>query len=232
MEQSMIQFIDVCKEYINGVKALDEVNLHIDKGEFVFLVGPSGAGKSTFLNLLLREEKPSNGRVMIGGKSLNRLKKREVSRLRKNIGVVFQDFSLINTLTVFENVAFTLEVIEKSKKEINERVPLILESLGLKDKLKAFPNQLSGGEQQRVAIARAIVNSPRILLADEPTGNLDPDTSWEILEILKKINAKGTTMIIATHDKSIVDEGGKRVIALEKGKVVRDEEGGSYGYED
>ncbi|MEI7885229.1 MAG: cell division ATP-binding protein FtsE [Clostridia bacterium] len=228
----MIQFIDVCKEYINGVKALDEVNLHIDKGEFVFLVGPSGAGKSTFLNLLLREEKPSNGRVMIGGKSLNRLKKREVSRLRKNIGVVFQDFSLINTLTVFENVAFTLEVIEKSKKEINERVPLILESLGLKDKLKAFPNQLSGGEQQRVAIARAIVNSPRILLADEPTGNLDPDTSWEILEILKKINAKGTTMIIATHDKSIVDEGGKRVIALEKGKVVRDEEGGSYGYED
>ncbi len=228
----MIQFIDVCKEYVNGVKALDEVNLHIDKGEFVFLVGPSGAGKSTFLNLLLREVKPSNGRVMIGGKSLNRLKKREVSRLRKNIGVVFQDFSLINTLSVFENVAFTLEVIEKSKKEINERVPLILESLGLKDKLKAFPNQLSGGEQQRVAIARAIVNSPRILLADEPTGNLDPDTSWEILEILKKINAKGTTMIIATHDRRIVDEGGKRVIALEKGKVVRDEEGGSYGYED
>lgn len=228
----MIQLLNVSKVYPNGVKALNEVSVKIDKGEFVFLVGPSGAGKSTFIRLLFREEVPTKGQIFIGGKSIIRLRRSEIAALRRNLGIVFQDFRLLADRTVFENVAFAMEVLEHSRKEIRLKVPAVLEMVGLESKSDYFPHQLSGGEQQRVAIARAIINGPRILIADEPTGNLDPDTSWEIMELLNDINRRGTTIVMATHARNIVNKLRKRVIALERGQVVRDEERGLYGYED
>lgn len=224
----MIQLINVSKVYPNGVQALQDVNVKIEKGEFVFLIGPSGAGKSTFIRILFREELPTKGQVFVAGKSITRLRKNEVAALRRKMGIVFQDFRLLADRTVFENVAFAMEVLECSKKEINMKVPATLEMVGLAGKKNFFPHQLSGGEQQRVAIARAIVNGPQILIADEPTGNLDPDTSWEIMELLHEINLRGTTVVMATHARSIVNKLQKRVIALENGKVVRDEERGFY----
>lgn len=228
----MIQLLNVSKIYANGAKALYDINVKIEKGEFVFLVGPSSAGKSTFIKLLIREEVPSKGQIFIGGKSIIRLRRSEIAALRRNIGIVFQDFRLLSDRTVFENVAFAMEVLEHSRSEIRHKVPAILEMVSLESKSKQFPHQLSGGEQQRVAIARAIVNGPRILIADEPTGNLDPDTSWGIMDLLGNINLRGTTVVMATHAKQIVNKLRKRVIALEHGHVVRDDERGLYGYED
>jgi len=225
----MIRMYNASKDYANGVKALIDVNIQIAKGEFVFLVGPSGAGKSTFIRLLFREELPSKGQVIIAGKSIVRLRSSKVAVLRRNIGVVFQDFRLLSDRTAFENVAFALRVLQFSHKEINQRVPEILRQVGLSAKAGSYPHQLSGGEQQRVAIARAIVNKPKILIADEPTGNLDPDTSWEIMHLLYEINKRGTTLIIATHDKKIVDTMKRRVIGLERGRLVRDDQQGVYG---
>ena len=230
--QEMIKLENVTKVYKTGVRAVNDMSLTIDAGEFVYVIGPTGAGKSTFIKLLYREEKATRGKVLVDGTDVSRIKNSKVPFFRRKIGVVFQNYRLLPKKTVFENVAFALEVTNTPKTEIRKKVRNVLELVGLENKANSFPHELSGGQQQRVAIARAIVNQPKVLIADEPTGNLDPDTSQEILEILKKINAKGTTMIIATHDRRIVDEGGKRVIALEKGKVVRDEEGGSYGYED
>lgn len=227
----MIQLTNVSKIYPNGARALVDVNLKIDKGEFVFVVGPSGAGKSTLIRLLYREEKPTRGQVILNGKNLVRLKEREVPHLRRNIGVIFQDFKLLPSKTVHENVAFALEVMGVHKREVKGRIGNVLDMVGLARKEKAFPNELSGGEQQRVCVARAIVNSPALLIADEPTGNLDPDTSWEIMDLLHNINKRGTTVMMATHAKDIVDQMQKRVIAIEAGKVVRDEQIGGYGYD-
>ncbi|MGF7184708.1 cell division transport system ATP-binding protein [Desulfitispora alkaliphila] len=227
----MIQLFNVTKVYSNGVKALNDVSLTINKGDFVFIVGPSGAGKSTFMKLLYREEKPDRGQILIKGKSIVRMKDKEVPLLRRSIGVIFQDFKLLSDRTVYENVAFAMEVVESSKEEVERRVPKVLETVGLKGKEYRYPGQLSGGEQQRVAVARAIVNNPDLLIADEPTGNLDPDNSWEIMDLLVKVNKRGTTVVMATHAKEIVDMMKKRVIAIEKGKVVRDQERGRYGYE-
>ncbi|WP_027364968.1 cell division ATP-binding protein FtsE [Desulfotruncus alcoholivorax] len=227
----MIQMFNVSKIYNNGVKALNDVTLHIKKGEFVFLVGPSGAGKSTLTKLICREEMPSRGQVVINGRSLARMKSREVPFLRRKIGMVFQDFRLIPTKTVFENVAFALEITGASNKEIKKVVPMVLRMVGLEKKANMLPAHLSGGEQQRTSVARAIVNNPILLLADEPTGNLDPDNSWELMKLFLDINRRGTTIVMATHAWDIVDEMKRRVIALSNGTVIRDEEGGVYGYE-
>lgn len=224
----MIQFVNVSKIYNNKVVALRDINVKIEKGEFVFLIGSSGAGKSTFVRLIFKEEEPSRGQILIANRSINRLKKKDVSILRRNIGVVFQDYSLLNDRSVYDNVAFALEVMEYPGKIIRQRVPEVLEMVGLAGKADCLPTQLSGGEQQRAAIARAIVNGPQILLADEPTGNLDPDTAWGIMEILNDINRRGTTVIMATHAVDIVNKMRKRLIALERGEVVRDEERGVY----
>lgn len=220
----MIKLLNVSKIYPNGVKALQDVSITIEKGEFVFLVGPSGAGKSTLIKLLFREEKPTYGQVLIAGKNIARLKKSQVPILRRNIGVVFQDFRLLEDRTAFENVSFAMEVLEHSKKEIQQRVRHVLTLVGLKDRMNYYPHQLSGGEQQRVAIARAIVNRPHILVADEPTGNLDPETSKEILKLLIDINRRGTTVIMATHEWSLANKTNHRVITLNKGRVVGDGE--------
>ncbi len=228
----MINMINVSKIYPNGTRALTDVSLRIEKGEFVFLVGPSGAGKSTLTKLIFREEQPTRGQILFNSKNIARLKPREIPYLRRTIGVIFQDFKLLPNKTVAENVSFALEVIEASRREIRKAVPEALEMVGLSSKAKAMPSELSGGEQQRVAIARAIVNNPPLIIADEPTGNLDPDTSWEIVKLLQEINKCGTTILMATHDKVIVDGMRKRVVALENGRVVRDEERGAYGYED
>lgn len=227
----MILMEDIYKTYKNGVTALNGINVNIDQGEFVYIVGPSGAGKSTFIKLMYREEKPSKGKIAIGDKNLNEIKERHVPFLRRDIGVIFQDFKLLPKLTAYENVAFALEVIEESPKVIRKQVMDVLELVGLKNKARMIPSELSGGEQQRVSIARAIVNKPRIVIADEPTGNLDPDTSWGIMETFEEINARGTTIIMATHSKDIVNAKKKRVIAFEDGVVVRDEQRGEYGYE-
>lgn len=227
----MIEFKNVTKVYDNNVLALSNLNIQIDKGEFVFLVGPSGAGKSTFIKMLLKEVDPTAGEVIIAGTNITKLAHKEVPFYRRKIGVVFQDFRLIPTLNIFENVAFALRVIGASEREIQKKVPSVLALVGLTKKRNAFPNQLSGGEQQRVSIARSIVNSPSILIADEPTGNLDPETSLEIMDIISDINRAGTTIVMATHAKDIVDAMKKRVIAIEKGTVARDEERGKYGYE-
>jgi cell division transport system ATP-binding protein len=224
----LIQFVNVSKIYNNKVVALRDINVKIEKGEFVFLIGSSGAGKSTFVRLIFKEEEPSRGQILIANRSINRLKKKDVSILRRNIGVVFQDYSLLNDRSVYDNVAFALEVMEYPGKIIRQRVPEVLEMVGLAGKADCLPTQLSGGEQQRAAIARAIVNGPQILLADEPTGNLDPDTAWGIMEILNDINRRGTTVIMATHAVDIVNKMRKRLIALERGEVVRDEERGVY----
>lgn len=227
----MIDFKNVTKVYNNNVLALSNLNVHIDQGEFVFLVGPSGAGKSTFIKMLLKEVDPTAGSVMVAGVDLTKLTRSEVPYYRRKIGVVFQDFRLIQTLSVFENVAFALRVIGAGEKEIQKKVPAVLSMVGLSKKRDAFPNELSGGEQQRVSIARAIVNSPSLLIADEPTGNLDPETSLEIMDILSDISRAGTTIVMATHAKDIVNSMKKRVIAIEKGVIARDEERGGYGYE-
>ncbi len=227
----MIDFKNVTKVYNNNVLALSNLNVHIEKGEFVFLVGPSGAGKSTFIKTLLKEVDATAGTVVVADTDLTKLKHKDIPYYRRRIGVVFQDFRLIPTLNIFENVAFALRVIGSSDKEIQKKVPAVLSMVGLTKKRNAFPNQLSGGEQQRVSIARAIVNSPSLLIADEPTGNLDPETAIEIMDILSDINRAGTTVVMATHAKDIVDMMKKRVIAIEKGTVARDEERGKYGYE-
>jgi cell division transport system ATP-binding protein len=227
----LIQFINVSKVYGNKVVALRDINIKIEKGEFLFLVGPSGAGKSTFIRLLLRVEEPTRGQILVGNRSINRLKRKEVAFLRRNIGTVFQDFRLLSDRTVFENVAFALEVLEFSRKDIRQKVPAVLEMVGLSAKKDCFPHQLSGGEQQRTAIARAIVHGPRILVADEPTGNLDPETSEGIMELLLDVNRLGTTVIMATHASHIVNSMRKRVVALDRGRMVRDEERGVYSHE-
>jgi len=225
----MISLQNVTKTYKNGVTALEAVSIEIEKGEFVFVVGPSGSGKSTTLRLLLREEEPSTGEVFVAGKNVVRLSSLGgIPKLRRNIGCVFQDFKLLQDKTVFENVSFALEVIGKPKHVIDTRVPEILDYVGLGEKLNNYPDELSGGEQQRVSIARACVNRPLVLLADEPTGNLDPSTSVEIMRLLDKVNRIGTTVVMATHDREMVDKMRRRVIALEDGQIMRDERRGSY----
>jgi cell division transport system ATP-binding protein len=228
----MIEMQDVYKTYPNGVVALNGVNVRIKQGEFVYVVGPSGAGKSTLVKMMYREEKPTSGTIMVNGVNLSKLKDSRVPLLRRHIGVVFQDFKLLPKLTVYENVAFALEVIEESPKVIRKKVMEVLELVGLKHKVRSYPDELSGGEQQRVSIARSIVNSPKIVIADEPTGNLDPETSWGIMELFEKINNNGTTIVMATHNREIVNTIRRRVIAMENGKIVRDEAKGEYGYED
>ncbi|RKD30088.1 cell division ATP-binding protein FtsE [Thermohalobacter berrensis] len=227
----MIEFMDVSKEYTKGVKALKDINIHIDKGEFVFIVGSSGAGKSTLIKLLLKEEEPTDGKIILNNMDITNISNRKIPYIRRSVGVVFQDFRLLPNKTVFENVAFAMEIIGASSREIRRRVPIVLSMVGLSHKANNYPNELSGGEQQRVSIARAIVNNPNVLIADEPTGNLDPDTAWEIMKILREINRRGTTIVMATHARDIVNIMKRRVIALEKGTVVRDERKGVYDYE-
>jgi cell division transport system ATP-binding protein len=225
----MIKTTDVVKEYKGGIRALDDVTIDIEKGEFVFVVGPSGSGKSTFLKLLTKEEEPTAGKVYVAGKNLASLPGWRVPYLRRNVGCVFQDFKLLPNKTVFQNVAFALEVIGRPRDVVQRQVPQILELVGLGEKLDRFPDELSGGEQQRVSIARAFVNRPLILIADEPTGNLDPATSVGIMRLLDRINRTGTTVVMATHDHTIVDSMRRRVIELENGQVVRDQSRGIYG---
>ena len=225
----MIHLKDVTKIYEqNNVKALDNISLDIENGEFVFIVGASGSGKSTLMKLLMREELATSGEIIVDGKNVVKLKQSEVPYLRRSLGVIFQDYRLLEDKTVYENVAFAMQVIEAPRRLMQRTVNAVLDIVGLSDKYKHFPDQLSGGEQQRVAIARAIVNDPRIVIADEPTGNLDPDTSRDIMDIFRRINATGTTIVMATHDKTIVDRMRKRVIALVEGKIVRDELRGTY----
>ena len=226
----MIRLENVSKVYPAGARpALDGVSFEIEKSEFVFLIGQSGSGKTTVLRLLLREETSDTGLVLVNGRNLNRMASRKVPDLRRKIGCVFQDFRLLSKKTVYENVAFALEVINKSPKAIKRTVPEVLDLVGLQGKAQRMPNELSGGEQQRVAIARAFVNRPLVLLADEPTGNLDPDTSQGIMSLLERINRTGTTVVMATHDNNIVDAMRRRVIELEYGKVIRDQSRGVYG---
>jgi cell division transport system ATP-binding protein len=224
----MISLQTVTKVYRNGVTALEDVSVEVEKGEFVFVVGQSGSGKSTLIRLLLKEEEATKGAVYVAGKNLAKITSWKVPYLRRNIGTVFQDYKLLTDKTVFENVAFGLEVIGKPKHVIDQRVPEILEYVGLGDKLNSYPDELSGGEQQRVSIARACVNRPLVLLADEPTGNLDPNTSVDIMRLLDKVNRIGTTVVMATHDQAIVDAMRKRVIELDKGHVIRDQSRGVY----
>ena len=224
----MIEFNNVSKIYNNNVKALSDVSVKINSGDFVFLVGPSGSGKSTFIKMLLKEIEPTMGNITVADRNLSEIKRNQVPYYRRKIGMVFQDFRLIPTLNVYENVAFAMRVVEASQKEIRKRVPMVLSLVGLSHKYKMFPNELSGGEQQRVSLARAIVNNPSVLIADEPTGNLDPDTAKEIMELLEDINRTGTTIVMATHAKDIVDNMKKRVIAIEKGSIVRDDRKGMY----
>ena len=227
-----MKFIEIknCyKVYKNGVTAIADLSLNIDKGEFVFVIGASGSGKSTLIKMLYREEKPTNGEVNVGGINVAKLRNGKVYKLRRKLGIVFQDFKLLPKLTVYENVAFALETMGLKESEIRPKVLTALEHVGLKEKIRSFPNQLSGGEQQRVCIARAIVNEPKLLICDEPTGNLDPDTSKEIMKVLEKINKDlGTTIIMATHDKEIVNRMKKRVLLLENGVLVGDYLKGSY----
>lgn len=224
----MIEFVNLVKKYDHGVSAIDNVSLKIDKGEFAFLVGPSGSGKSTFLRLLIKEEEPTSGKILVDGKDITRLKKKEVPYLRRKIGFVFQDFRLLYDRTVEENIVFALRVVEASEREIKAQLRTVLQMVGLSGKEKFYPNQLSGGEQQRVALARALATKPPILIADEPTGNLDPKTAEEIFKTLLEINARGTTILVVTHAKDIVDQLNKRVIALDHGKVVKDDARGVY----
>jgi len=228
----MIQFNKVTKIYDNNVIALSNLDLTIEKGEFVFLVGPSGAGKSTFIKILLREIELTTGNVIVDGKDITKLARKQIPYFRRKIGVVFQDFKLIDNLNIYENVAFALRVIEASPRDIRKKVPMVLDLVGLSKKHNAFPHEISGGEQQRVSLARAIVNNPSLLIADEPTGNLDPETALGIMDVLNDINRAGTTIVMATHAKNIVDSMKKRVVAIEKGILARDEQRGRYGYED
>ncbi|NLV88145.1 MAG: cell division ATP-binding protein FtsE [Tissierellia bacterium] len=227
----MIELQNVDKEYDNNVRALININLHIHKGEFVFLVGSSGAGKSTLIKLLLKEEEPTSGRIILNNMDITKVKNRKIPYIRRNIGVVFQDFRLLPNKTVYENVAFAMEIIGAHPKEIRRKVPMVLSMVDLSKRASSFPDQLSGGERQRVSIARAIVNSPPVLIADEPTGNLDPDTAWEIMKVLSDINARGTTVLMATHAKDIVNSMKKRVVEIHEGRLIRDEQKGGYGNE-
>jgi cell division transport system ATP-binding protein len=226
----MIRTVNVTKVYKGNVVALRDVSIDIPKGEFVFAVGPSGSGKSTLISLLLREIQPTSGDIFVAGKNINQLSSWKIPMLRRNIGCVFQDFKLLPTKTVFENVAFALEVIGRPKQVIHKQVPEVLDLVGLGEKADRLPDELSGGEQQRVSIARAFVNRPQIVIADEPTGNLDPATSVDIMKLLDLINRQGTTVLMATHDHAIVDAMRRRVIELDKGIVVRDQVRGVYGY--
>jgi cell division transport system ATP-binding protein len=225
----MISLQHVTKIYKNGVVAVDDVTVDVEKGEFVFIVGPSGSGKSTIIRLLLKEEEATKGQIFVAGKNLAKLTPWKIPYLRRNIGTVFQDFKLLPDKTVFDNVGFALEVIGKPKHVIDQHVPEILELVGLGDKINNYPDELSGGEQQRVSIARACVNRPLVLFADEPTGNLDPTTSVDIMRLLDRINRIGTTVVMATHDQAIVDAMRRRVIELDAGRVVRDQSRGVYG---
>ena len=227
----MLIMSDVSKVYPGGSMALQDVNVHIEPGEFVFVVGPSGAGKSTFIKMLFREVLPTTGSIFVNGVDILSLTPKEIPFLRRQLGIIFQDYRLLPDRTVYENVAFAMQVIEAPHRKIKRQVMNVLDLVGLRHRANAYPNELSGGEQQRIAIARAIVNDPVFVIADEPTGNLDPETSWDIMEIFKEINATGTTIVMATHDKEVVDAMGKRVIAIEKGRIVRDEKEGVYGYE-
>ncbi len=227
----MIEMQDIWKTYIDGTHALRGVTVRIDRNEFVYLVGPSGAGKSTFMKLIYREEVPTKGQLSVNGFNIGKLKPRKIPFVRRNIGVIFQDFRLLPKLTVYENVAFAMEVIEAPRRVIKKRTMEVLDLVGLKHKHSSLPAQLSGGEQQRVSIARAIVNNPAVIVADEPTGNLDPETSMGIMNLLEEINFRGSTIVMATHNKDIVNSMRKRVIAIEDGNIVRDEARGEYGYE-
>ena len=229
---SMIEMKDVVKKYDNGTTALRGVSIRIEPGEFAYIVGPSGAGKSTFIRLLYREIKIDKGNLAVAGFNLGKIKKRDIPMLRRRVGVVFQDYKLLPKKTVYENIAYAMEVIGEHRRNIKKRVMEVLDLVGLKHKVRSFPNELSGGEQQRIAIARAIVNNPQVLIADEPTGNLDPDNSWEIMNLLERINLQGTTVLMATHNSQIVNTLRHRVIASENGRVVRDEAEGVYGYDD
>ncbi|MFD1927111.1 cell division ATP-binding protein FtsE [Sporosarcina siberiensis] len=224
----MITMKNVYKKYKNGVVAVNGIDIEIDRGEFVYVVGPSGAGKSTFIKMMYREDIPTSGDIIVNGINFATLRRKRIPYLRRKIGVVFQDFKLLSKLTVYENVAYALEVIEDSPVQIRSKVNDVLALVGLTQKARMFPNELSGGEQQRVSIARSIVNAPEIVIADEPTGNLDPDTAWEIMQIFEQINAHGTTIIMATHNKDIVNKIRHRVIAIDSGIVTRDEYGGNY----
>ena len=227
----MIRIENISKIYPNGVKALDDVSFNIEKGEFVFIVGNSGSGKTTLLKLLMKELNPTEGRIYINDKDVTELKHKKIPKLRRSMGVVFQDFRLLPKMDVYNNVAFALEVTEASTRKIRRSVPLVLSMVGLANKARMYPNELSGGEQQRTALARAIVNNPPILLADEPTGNLDPKTSWEIMKLLIDINLRGTTVVVVTHDREVVNVMKKRVITLKNGKLARDILEGDYDYE-
>lgn len=227
----MLLMTDVSKTYPSGSVALRDVNIHIQPGEFVFVVGPSGAGKSTFIKMLFREVIPTTGNIYVNGVDLLELKEKEIPYLRRQLGIIFQDYRLLPDRTVYDNVAFAMQVIETPYRKIKRRVMSVLDLVGLRKRANSYPTELSGGEQQRVAIARAIVNDPLLVIADEPTGNLDPKTSWDIMRIFSEINESGTTIVMATHDKEIVDNMEKRVIAIEKGSIVRDDLKGVYGYE-
>ena len=227
----MLEMIDVSKIYPGGSVALQDINVRIEQGEFVFIVGPSGAGKSTFFKMLFREVLPSSGKVIVNGHDLVKMTDKEIPYFRRQLGIVFQDYRLLPDRTVYDNVAFAMQVIETPYSKIKRRVNDVLDLVGLRKRAHAYPTELSGGEQQRIAIARAIVNDPILLIADEPTGNLDPETSWEIMDIFREVNKSGTTIVMATHDREIVDEMEKRVIAIEHGHIVRDDAKGVYGYE-
>lgn len=227
----MIVLENVSKSYSAGIPALKNVNLKIEKGEFVFIVGNSGAGKSTLIKLLLKELEPTSGKIYINDKALHRMRRGKIPKLRRDIGVVFQGFELLEDRNVYDNVAFAQRVVEAPKKQIKRRVPAMLSMVGLAEKYRSFPEELSGGEQQRVALARALVNDPPILVADEPTGNLDPTNTWEIMRLLEEINKRGTTVIVVTHNREIVDLMQKRVITIQKGVIVSDEKKGGYLYE-
>ncbi|MBB1548847.1 MAG: cell division ATP-binding protein FtsE [Clostridiales bacterium] len=225
----MIEFKNVSKKYGTGTLAVDNANFTIEKGEFAFLIGNSGCGKSTIIKMMLKEEEPSAGNIFINGRDITKIKPSKVPYLRRSMGIVFQDFRLLPDKTVYENVAFAMYVVRASQKHIRRQVPMVLSLVGLSQKAKMYPNELSGGEQQRVALARAIVNNPSMLIADEPTGNLDPNTAWDIMELLNDINLRGTTVVVATHAKDIVDKMNRRVIRIEHGNIVRDEKGGYDG---
>ena len=228
----MIRFIDVYKSYDNGTKALKGVSMRIDDGEFVFLVGPSGSGKSTIIKLITGEVQPSGGRIMVNGYNLGSIRPNQVPYMRRTLGVIFQDFRLIEKKTVWENLTFAMRAVGASPREVRKRIPYVLDLVGLDRKGSRYPTQLSGGEQQRVAIARALVNNPQMIIADEPTGNLDPQRSLEIMLLLEKINELGTTMLVVTHEKELVNRFSKRVIAIENGRIISDETGGYYNNEE
>ena len=226
-----IELKNVNKTYKNGITAIADLSVGVVRGEFVFVIGLTASGKSTFIKMLYREEKPTSGTVYVGGLNVGKLRNGKVYKLRRKVGIVFQDFKLLPRLTVYENVAFAMEVLGYDKKEIRKRVLEVLDLVGLKNKVRQYPDQLSGGEQQRVVIARAIVNKPKLLICDEPTGNLDPDTSMEIMKVLNEINAMGTTIVMATHDRDIVNKMQKRVVYLDHGRLASDNEKGGYYHE-